>query len=154
MRLRFVLLVLLTTGVAILSLLPAARGSSSTSLAHQRVAKLVVVVAGDPTEGEHWGFLFDSGERRNGQVWQPVAGLLDPRASRTDLKEAHKRFVLAVTDEPWQPTVPPTEIELVQALAAWGNYRLLQVDDGAFHEFLPNDVTEQVDRVTTYWLTR
>lgn len=149
MRMRaFLVLSVLVTLVAS-SFLHAQRGAPDTAPA--RTAKLIVVVDGDPASWANWGFLWDCGERRNGRIWRPVSGILDPQASRNQLDESNKRIVLGVTDQAWDPAVGPSEIEILAAIQQRG-WRLLQVDAHAVHDTLPHDL--EVDRATTYWFTR
>ncbi|MCH2100506.1 MAG: hypothetical protein MK209_01075 [Planctomycetes bacterium] len=149
MRLHTFFALLALTALLTSSLLHAQRGAPDEAAA--RTAKLVVVVDGDPRDWANWGFLWDSAERRNGRIWRPVTGILDPQASRSQLAESNKRIVLGVTDQAWDPAEGPSEMEILATIQQRG-WRLLQIDPRVEHDSLPHDLS--VDRTTTYWFVR
>lgn len=149
MRLRafFILFALITLVAS--SALQAQRGAPEDAVS--RTAKLIIVVNGDPGDWSNWGFLWDCAERRNGRIWRPVTGILDPQATRSQLAESNKRIVLGITDRAWDPAEGPSELEILAAIQQRG-WKLLQVDATVVHDSLPHDL--DVDRATTYWFTR
>ena len=148
MRVRWTLALLILSLFLASSMLFAQRRASSSM---GSIAKLIVVVDGEASDWGNWGFLWDAGERRNGRPWRPATGLLEPGASRSQASSSNKKIVYGITEQAWSPAIGPTEVEILQTIAALG-FQLVEIKQGAEHELLANDLS--VDRATTYWFQR
>jgi hypothetical protein len=148
MRVRWTLALLVLSLLLASSMLFAQRRASSGM---GSIAKLIVVVNGEPSDWGNWGFLWDAGERRNGRPWRPATGLLAPGAIRNQASDSNKKIAYGITEKAWIPAIGPTEVEILQVIAELG-YQLVEIKQGAQHELLADDLS--VDRATTYWFQR
>jgi hypothetical protein len=101
-------------------------------------AQLVVTISGPPGLSSSYGWIWDSGERRNGTPWIVTSGTLGGKSDTHANKSPNERIYWWITDQAWPNRVAPTEIEIMNAVGSQG-WKLIHCFDSAQHTYVPED---------------